>query len=141
LKGRFGKWLFRIGGAGLKDRPEALPDYGERTEVALGDVAEQLFLALPENQRQRLGDVPGLVAKLEADALALRDRAEEPQATERLSATVAALETLRLDLLRLHAGNVTLDELTQDIEAADQVRREIDRHLEAAREANDLASE
>jgi hypothetical protein len=141
LKGRIGRWLFRVGGIGLKDRPEALPDHGERTEVVLGGVAEQLFLALPEDQRQRLGDVPTLVAKLEADALALRERAEEPQVTERLSATVAALETLRLDLLRLHAGNVTLDELTQNIEAAEQVRREIDRHLEAAREANDLAPE
>jgi len=141
LKGRFGRWLFRVGGVGLKDRPEALPDQGERTEVVLGGVAEQLFLALPADQRQRLGDVPALVAKLEADALALREGGEEPHATERLSATVAALETLRLDLLRLHAGNVTLDELTQDIEAAEQVRLEIDRHLEAAREADDLAPE
>ncbi len=141
LKGRFGRWLFRVGGVGLKERPEALPDQGERTEVVLGGVAEQLFLALPDDQRQRLGDVPALVAKLEADALALRERGEEPNAVERLSATVAALETLRLDLLRLHAGNVTLDDLTRDIEAADQVRLEIDRHLEAAREADGLTSE
>jgi serine/threonine-protein kinase len=141
LKGRLGRWVFRIGRIGLPDRPEALPDQGERTEVVLGGVAEQLFTALPADQREKLGDVPVLVAKLEADALALRERGETPETVERLAATVAALETLRLDLLRLHAGNVTLDELTQDIEAAQQVRLEIDRHLEAAREVEDLPSE
>ncbi|UCD24306.1 MAG: serine/threonine protein kinase [Gemmatimonadota bacterium] len=141
LKGRLGRWVFRVGSIGLPDRPEALPDQGERTEVVLGGVAEQLFTALPPDQRDKLGNVPALIAKLEADALALRKSGETPEAMERLSATVAALETLRLDLLRLHAGNVTLDELTQDIEAADQVRREIDRHLEAAREVEDLSSE
>jgi len=141
LKGRLGRWLFRVGRIGLKDRSEALPDHGERTEVVLGGVAEQLFTALPADQRQQLGDVPALVARLEADALALRERGEAPEAMERLTATVAALETLRLDLLRLHAGNVTLDELTQDIEAAEQVRLEIDLHLEAAREATDLTTE
>jgi hypothetical protein len=62
-------------------------------------------------------------------------------ATASLAATVAALETLRLDLLRLHAGNATLDELTQNIAAAEQVRLEIDRHLEAAREVSDLSSD
>jgi serine/threonine-protein kinase len=141
LKGRLGKWVFRIGRTGLGDRPEALPDHGERTEVALGSVAQQLFDALPADQRERLGDVPALVTKLEADALALRKRGESPEAMERLASTVAALETLRLDLLRLHAGNVTLDELTQNIEAAEQVRLEIDRHLEAAREVEDASTE
>ena len=138
LKGRLGKFAFSVGRIGIKDRPEALPDHGERTEVVLGGVAEQLFSALPVEQQQRLGDVPALVANLEADALALRGRDEDPGAMERLAATVAALETLRLDLLRMHAGNVTLDELTQDIEAAEQVRLEIDRHLEASREVEDL---
>jgi hypothetical protein len=36
---------------------------------------------------------------------------------------------------------VTLDELTQNIEAAEQVRLEIDRHLEAAREVEDASTE
>jgi serine/threonine-protein kinase len=134
LKGRLGRCVFRVGSVGLKDRPEALPEHGERTEVVLGNAAEQLFAALPEEHRRQLGDVPALVAKLEADALALRGRADDPQATKRLETTVAALETLRLDLLRLHAGNVTLDELTQDIAAAEEVRQEIDRHLDAMRE-------
>ena len=57
-----------------------------------------------------------------------------------VAATVAALEALRLDLLRLHAGNVTLDGLTQNIKAAEQVRLEIDRHLEGAREVHDDSS-
>jgi serine/threonine-protein kinase len=134
LKGRFGRTVFKLGGVGLKDRPEALGVGGERTEVALGHAAEQLFAALPAAQRERLGDVPTLIAKLEADALALRERAAEPGAGERLATAVAALETLRLDLLRLHAGSGTIDELTQDIEAARQLGEEIDIEIEARRE-------
>ncbi len=137
LKGRLGRWVFRVGRIGLKDRPEALPDRGERTEVVLGGIAEQLFAALPAETQQRLSDVPTLVAKLEADALALRGGGEDPQTMERLAVTVAALENLRLDLLRLHAGSVGLDELTMNIEAAEQVRQDIDRHLEAMGNVDD----
>jgi hypothetical protein len=134
LRGRFGRAVFRLGALGQQGQPEALGVGGDRTEVALGHAAEQLFAALPAAQRERLGDVPALIAKLEADALALRDRAAEPGAGERLATAVAALETLRLDLLRLHAGNGTIDELTQDIEAARQLGEEIDIEIEARRE-------
>ena len=137
LKGRLGRWAFRLGKIGLKDRPEALPDQGERTEVVLGGAAEQLFNALPADQKLKLGDVPALVSKLEADALVLRKHSDDTKASERLKTTVAALETLRLDLLRLHAGNLTLDELTVDIEAAKNVRLEIDNNLAARREVEE----
>jgi len=141
LKGHFGKAVFALGGIGLKDRPEALGVAGDRTEVALGHAAEQLFAALPAMQRERLGDVPTLIAKLEADALALRDHAADPGAGERLASAVAALEALRLDLLRLHAGNGTIDELTQDIEAARRIGEEIDFEVEAGKEVKRLLTD
>jgi len=141
LKGRLGRTVFKVSGIGLRDRPEALGVGGERTEVALGHAAAQLFEALPAAQRERLGDVPTLIAKLEADALALRDRADDPAAAERLATAVAALEALRLDLLRLHAGNGTIDELTQDIEAARRLGEEIGFVVEAGEDVEKLISD
>jgi serine/threonine-protein kinase len=132
LKGRLGRAVFRLGGIGLGRRDDFLPAAGERTEAILSDAAESLYAALPEAQRERLGDVPALIAKLEADALALRERTADPAAAKRLATAVAALETLRLDLLRLHAGNVTVDELTRDLEAARRVGEDIDAEVAGA---------
>ncbi len=138
MKGRLGRLTFRAGGIGLKGRPESLPASGERTEVALGNAAEQLFQALPKEHRERLRDVPDVVAKLEADALCLREHADDPAAAARLATAVAALETLRLDLLRLHAGNASLDELTLDLEAARRVGEDIDAEVAGVEKVREI---
>nr|NIO59685.1 hypothetical protein [Acidobacteriota bacterium] len=141
LRGRAGRALFRLGRVGLKDVPAPLPTAGERTEMALGRVAGELFRALPDAQRRALGDVPELVARLEADAAALRERGDTAGHEERLATAVAALETLRLDLLRLHAGSGTLDELTRNVEAARKVGEQIDAALRARQEVEDALRE
>jgi serine/threonine-protein kinase len=138
LRGRFGRWMFRVGGAGLGAR-SALPAAGERTELALGRAVDDLFHGLPAPQREQLGDVPAVIAGLEADALALRQHAGTPDGAARLATAVAILETLRLDLLRLHAGAGSLDELTRDLEAARQVGEEVDAHVQGLREAAEAA--
>jgi hypothetical protein len=53
-----------------------------------------------------------------------------------LAESVAALEGLRLDLLRLHAGASDLQPLTTLIDAARQIGEDIDRLAEAQREVN-----
>jgi serine/threonine-protein kinase len=138
LHGRLGRGIFRLGGVGLEGRAEALPTVGERTEVALGRVLDDLFAGLSEEDRRRLGDVPLLAARLEADALSLREQGDDPDAAARLATAVAALETLRLDLLRLRAGAATLDELTVDLEAAREVGEEIGYRLAEKRAADDV---
>jgi hypothetical protein len=80
-----------------------------------------------------------VIAGLEADALALRQHAGTPDGAARLATAVAILETLRLDLLRLHAGAGSLDELTRDLEAARQVGEEVDAHVQGLREAAEAA--
>lgn len=140
LRGRLGRWMFRVGGLGLRARP-ALPAAGERTELALGRAVDDLYRGLPDHDRQRLGDVSALIAGLEADALALRSQAGTPQGAARLATAVAALETLRLDLLRLHAGTGSLDELTRDLAAARQLGEEVDAQLAGRRAASDAPSD
>jgi hypothetical protein len=50
---------------------------------------------------------------------------------------VAALENIRLDLLRLKAGVGTVDQLTADLNAARDLQHEIDLAVEANREVEE----
>jgi serine/threonine-protein kinase len=138
LRGRLGDLIFRVARLGVKERALPAPAAGEATAIALGKAADDLFQALPPAQQARLAELPGLIARLEADALALRARAG-PDATDGRHATaVAALETVRLDLLRLHAGTGTLDELTRNLEAVKRLGEEIDAELAGRHEAGEI---
>jgi hypothetical protein len=103
---------------------------GEPTVVAIARAADELFLALPEQNRHHLGDVPAVIERLEAEALALRGG--DGEAAEREASAVAALESLRLDLLRLSAGGTPKGELTLDLENAERISERIDARLAAA---------
>ena len=131
LEGRFGRWVFRAAGVGQPAPSAAFPAGGEPTVLAIGRAADALFAALPAEQRERLGDVPALVARLEADALAARQAGLDasPDAAARLESAVAAIEAIRLDLLRLQSGLGTLDELTRDVEAARALGARVDAEL------------
>ena len=72
-----------------------------------------------------LAEVPDLAARLQARALG--------QGPERTPAVVA-LETLRLDLLRVQAGTITEPELTADLDAVRKVGEAVDRVVEAGGE-------
>ena len=50
---------------------------------------------------------------------------------------VGALETIRLDLLRLHAGSVTVEGLTTQLGLAAEVSAEVERLIEAHGEVDD----
>ena len=121
LAGRVGRWLFRVAGIGLPKR-SAAPVPGEPTALALGASIEALYAALPEAHQKRLAAVPDLAARLQARALVAG-----PERTP----AVAALETLRLDILRLQAGTITEPELTADLEAVRRLGEDVDRVVEA----------
>ena len=99
----------------LRDRP---------TEVALGIAAEELYRALSAETRKALGDLPGMLRELEAEASAVRGEMLAAQGSaretkqQRLQSVVAALEALRLDLLRLTAGVGTIQSVTTAMHAA-----------------------
>jgi len=62
----------------------------------------------------------GTRARLQEDLTRRRD-----EASERLGAAVTALESIRLNLLRLRAGTGTVSELTADLEAARAAERDL----------------
>jgi serine/threonine-protein kinase len=126
------------------------------TEAALGLAASELFAALPETYRIELLELPSIVEALEARAAEARAEVDVVTALARpgsddtavlegrrkaasanLAASVGALERIRLDLLKLHAGAGDLKPLTTLIEEAQLVRQEVARLAEAEQEVED----
>ncbi|MBI4420798.1 MAG: serine/threonine protein kinase, partial [Gemmatimonadetes bacterium] len=152
--GRVGRVLFRIARALLAKRaiPPAMTH--RPTELAIAMAADQLFADLPKATRKQLGDLPAVVHRLEADAKRLRAQLEDLQelaggtaaaalrterdtVQKRLADTVAALETVRLGLLRLRSGAGSVQSMTTDLAAAREVGEAVDRLLAGQREVEE----
>ena len=170
---RFGRWLFKIAGAGLGPRAGAGGGTHRPTELALAFAAEDLYAELPRAMQAALPGLPEVLKRLEQQARAVRARIEELEqslaevgpaagqepvaahraaliadltatrdlARGRLSESVAALETIRLDLLRLRAGAGTVDRITADLAAAGEIGAAVDRLLAAGEEIDDAMTE
>ena len=128
------------------------------TEMALGVAVDELYETLPKEYRAHLAGLPAVVKRLESHAAEARQRVEaldavdaravggdDPFAAERarakgdLAETVAALESIRLDLLRLHGGATDLRPLTTVLDAARHLGAELDRLTAAKRDVDGLA--
>ena len=150
-----GEWLARRMGAPEQSRAVGGGVF-RPTEAALGLAASELFAALPEPYRVELFELPSIVSALEARAAEARAEVEVVAALARpgsddtavlegrrkaasanLAASVGALERIRLDLLKLHAGERDLKPLTTLIEEAHLVSQEVKRLAEAEQEVED----
>jgi len=158
---RVGEWAAKV----LSPRhrkPTADLEY-RPTEMALSLAASDLYAKLPSAYREQLSDLPQVVDRLEAHAAAARARIDELNAlvelggSERsnaafqsviasrdgakreLAESVAALEAVRLDLLRLHGGSVDLQPITTVLEAARELGDELDRLQQAQSEVAEIA--
>lgn len=121
LGSRVGAGLFRLAGIGLP-RIAPAPVPAEPTALALGGAVGALYAGLPAHDREALAAVPELLVRLEARALDAGDAA-------RFHA-IAALETLRLDLLRLQAGQLAASSITRDLEQLREIGFRIDAAIE-----------
>ena len=133
--GRAGRSFFRLAGVGLKAtaRP-ALPSV-ERTELVLGRSALSAYKALPEGERRQARDLPGVVGRLETGAEALRGRGDTG---ESLTEAVAALERLRLALVKRQSGVGSASDLTLALERARAIGDHVERRLAATDEVQDI---
>jgi len=155
--GRLGRGLF-----GIAKRVTQPPAFGSAmthraTELSIGVAAEQLFDRLPRETREALAELPAVLQRLQDDARSIRMRHDEladalagageagdtevyadlralrDEARAKLTLAVGALETLRLNLLRLHAGSESVEGLTTQLGLASEVSAEVERII-AARE-------
>ena len=90
------------------------------------------LLERAHDELERLGAL-GAATPAGAAPLAARQKAAQAH----LADSVAALEGVRLDLLRLHAGSADLAPLTTLLEAARQIGEDVGRLAEAQREVDD----
>ena len=158
--GRFGRLAFSLARKLRGGEPTGVALTHRATELSLSMAAEQLFDSLPKQTRQALGDLPALLQRLQHAAQMLRGRHDDLSAAierqrpadmsdglealrderdevhDKLTAAVGALETIRLNLLRLHAGSAAVEGLTTHIGLAEDVSAEIERMV-AAREEID----
>jgi serine/threonine-protein kinase len=127
---------------------------GAPTELIVGEATEALFELLPANAREALAELPAAAGALAEQATALRARdqvisaelrlartamrdaglearvealeGERAVVQGRLGTTIAALESIRLDLLRLRAGEIGVGNLTEQLEVVRELRRQVD---------------
>jgi eukaryotic-like serine/threonine-protein kinase len=153
--GRIGKSAFAFARKLLGNRVTKVAMTHRATELSLGLAAEQLYDGLPAETRAQLGDLPTVLQRLQDDAQSLRkhydglqealadagDAATSTQYAEvratrdaihaKLGETVGALETIRLNLLKLHAGSATVEGLTTHLSIAAEVSEEVSRLISA----------
>ena len=158
--GRVGSAVFALAKKLRRGTPVVSAVTHRATELSLGMAAEQLYESLPRATRKSLRDLPALLQRLQGDAQSLRARftalneavtgagdraalsaydairAERDEVQGKLRAAVGALETIRLNLLRLHAGQASVESLTSQIAVAEALSSDV-RRLIAARESAD----
>ncbi len=127
--GRFGRWFFKVAGTGVRPRDHAAQPSTDATEFVLGRSTIDAFRALPDVDRTGMPDVPRVIESLEHRAKRLRLGGNTGG---ELTATVAALEKLRVAMLRLQTGDGSINDLTLHLERARAIGRAIDHHVEAS---------
>jgi serine/threonine-protein kinase len=159
--GRPGQWLVRVAALGGGARTRATSVY-RPTEIAIGLAAQDLFDALPRDLQQRFTDLPRTIRRLEdigqhirgqlsklaaaeagasaasiaaesRDQLVSELRSAQERGQARMAETIAALEAIRLDLLRLSAGVGDPASLTNAVSAARALGDKVDAALDAER--------
>jgi serine/threonine-protein kinase len=153
--GPLGRALVRVAGMGGNARTRATSVH-RPTEIAIGLAAEDLYDALPRELQHRFKELPRVVRHLEDEAQAIRGRmtvlantastvaspapgnagegerlladltVAREREQQRLTSALAALEAIRLDLLRLSAGVGDPESLTRAIAAATRLGDDVD---------------
>jgi hypothetical protein len=134
-RGKIGRLFFRVVGTGLRPPAHAVVPSADHTEMVLGRAATQAFDALPSEQRKELGGVRQAIELLEERAEVLRAGGDTGA---RLTQAVAALEKVRIGLLRLQAGTITPGDLTAQVAEAREIGERVDQVLEAQEEVKQL---
>ena len=127
------------------------PNTFRHTEVVLGSAISDLFRSLPTSYRHQLEELPDVIERLETHAAHARSVLVEAEkagaqdeqlddliarAKKELAGAVGALETIRLDLLRMLGGDADLRASTTLLSAARRVSDELGRLRSAQSEVD-----
>lgn len=145
------QWFASVAATGQREIATTTSTLHRPTEMVLGLAVDDLWRALPDALRTDLGDVPALAHTLEQGATELRrlitalseseasdgvspsDRGALAETRIRLEVrhreTIATLERVRLQLLRLLADRQQTGALTQQLEAARAIEASLHRDV------------
>jgi serine/threonine-protein kinase len=153
--GRFGRLVFGVARKLVGKSVRRVAVTHRATELSLAVAAEQLYAHLPKATRGALSDLPVALQRLRDAAQVLRkeiDRLQDAlndaggaamsedfasiretrdELLGRHREAVAELETIRLGLLRLHAGSASLESITTHLKLADEVSEHVERLIVA----------
>jgi serine/threonine-protein kinase len=121
-----GRVFFKMAGFRMGETAPAFLPSTDATELVLGEAAVAVFDALPEDVQTQVPEVPTLVRRLERDAEILR---RVGHTGEDLTKAVAALESLRIGMLRFQDGTASIDDLTEQLARAQEIGDRIDADL------------
>jgi serine/threonine-protein kinase len=125
-----------------REQLREVPDVLRRLEQDAGKMRSRLDEL--NDALQGAGDRGRLSGQIAGDIKERRDRivtdlqAERDLVQRRLKDAVAALETIRLNLLRLHAGAGSVQRITTDLTLAREAAQEVELLLEGHREIDEL---
>ena len=118
---------------GLPDTVKALEDDAQSMRRQVAEL-DAVLAEIGDDDPSRPS--AGERARVRASVEATRD-----QAREKLREAVAALETVRLGLLYMHAGTGTVDSLTMELKAAQGLSDDMEKLLEGHREVERILQE
>jgi serine/threonine-protein kinase len=121
LAGPFGRIVFRVAGLGLHHAPASPRPNSKPVERMMEAGAVQLFKELPTALQERFEKLPGIQDELCCRAEELRG---ETGSQDELSRVIGALERVRLDLMRLQAGEGSADQVGAALAAAEKLNEE-----------------
>jgi eukaryotic-like serine/threonine-protein kinase len=133
----------------LRKQLKSLPDTVHRLEhdaKSLRGEIDKLDTSIGQLDGDARGTVPSAIAdspheariRAERDRLRTDLRGLREQASDRLAATVAALENIRLDLLRLQLGDGRVESVTASLTAARAIAGDLHAIADASREVDAL---
>ena len=120
----------------LKGLPETVKALEDDAQALRRQVAEMEAVLAEIGDDDPSLPSAGERAQVRANVEATRD-----QAQAKLKGAVAALETIRLGLLRMHAGSGTVESLTMELEAARDLSEDMENLLEGHREVERILRE
>ena len=121
LAGPFGRIVFRVAGLGLHPVMAAPRPNSKPVERMMEAGAVQLFKELPTALQERFEKLPDIEDDLCCRAEELRG---ETGSQDELSRVIGALERVRLDLMRLKAGEGSADQVGAALAAAEKLSEE-----------------